>query len=258
MLKFDKTTTRLLDDAYAGADITRRRRASYDAVEPHAGEIVLDLGCGNGMLTLELSRGVGPEGRVVALDPSADMLKSARDRCTGRDNIAFLEARAEATGLPDASVDKAVSLQVFEYLKDLDQPLSELARVLKPGGRLVIGDMHWDSLIWHSTDPDRMAEMVRVWDRHLTRRTVPETLPAHLRRAGFLPVRAIPVPFLDTDLRPDGLASMMIRLMESYALQNHLLDPKVVEAWVEEQAELARNGEFFMHLLHVVWIAVKA
>ncbi len=257
MLQFDTETTRLLDDAYAGADVTRRRRASYDALDPRSGDVVLDLGCGNGLMTLELSRGVGPEGRVVAVDPSADMLSSARERCAGRNNIAFLDAQAQSTGLPDASVDKAVALQVFEYIDDLTDPLVELARVLKPGGRLVIGDFHWDTVVWHSETPQRMADMLKAWDRHLAVRNVPQILASHFQSAGFVPGRAIPVPFLDTSLRPDGLANMMMCLMESYALQNHLLDPKEIKAWREEQEDLAQRGQFFMHLLHVAWVATK-
>ncbi len=257
MLQFDEKTTRLLDDAYAGADFSRRRRASFDALEPATGDVILDLGCGNGLLTLDLSRAVGPSGRIVALDASDDMLKSARDRCRGRDNIAFVEATAQASGLPDASVDKVVSLQVFEYFDDLDGPLAELARVMKPGGRLVIGDMLWDTFVWHSDNPDRMDQMIGAWARHVSHDAVPRVLPRHLQEAGFGKARATAVPFLDTQLKPDGLANMTMMLLEAYATHNKLVEASVVEAWREEQLALARQGRFFMHLLHVVWTAER-
>ncbi|WP_082643624.1 methyltransferase domain-containing protein [Ruegeria denitrificans] len=77
MLKFDAETTRLLEIAYQGAELTRRRQASFDALRPAPGETILDVGCGNGMLTAELARAVGSDGYVIGIDPSADMTGGA-------------------------------------------------------------------------------------------------------------------------------------------------------------------------------------
>ena len=55
MLQFDEQTTRLLELVYQGADITRRRQASFDVLQPVAGDRIADIGCGNGLLTQELS-----------------------------------------------------------------------------------------------------------------------------------------------------------------------------------------------------------
>lgn len=74
MLRFDEETTRLLDIVYQGADITRRRQASFDALRPAAGETIVDIGCGNGLLTLELARAVGSEGKVIGVVPVATCL----------------------------------------------------------------------------------------------------------------------------------------------------------------------------------------
>ena len=81
MLKFDAETAKLLDIAYQGADITRRRQATFDALKPAPGETILDIGCGNGLLTAELARAVGPSGRIIGIDPSSDMMVAAKERC---------------------------------------------------------------------------------------------------------------------------------------------------------------------------------
>ncbi|MCE8525881.1 methyltransferase domain-containing protein [Ruegeria pomeroyi] len=257
MLQFDEDTARVLEDAYQGADVTRRRCASFDALSPSPGDRLLDLGCGNGLLTLDLSRAVGDTGHVLGLDPSPDMLDLARARCTDRGNVTFLEGHAEALPCDENSLDGAVSLQVFEYFHDMRPPLAELFRALKPGGRLVIGDMHFDTLTWHSDQPERMAEMCRIWDRHLACRDVPARLPALLAEVGFRTVSTTPLAFCDTQLRPDGLAATMIRLMTAYAIQTDAMPEPEARSWAQEQQELARAGRFFFSLTHFVCQARK-
>lgn len=255
MLVFDADATRFLDDIYLGADFARRRRANFDALDPGPGERILDLGCGPGHLTQDLARAVGPGGRVVGLDPSAAMREAAEERCRGMAAVEIREGTAQALPFDGASFDKAVAVQVFEYLDDLAPPLAELHRVLRPGGQAVIGDMHFDTLAWHSADPGRMARMMRAWDRHLADRTVPAKLPALMRDAGFRAVRSIPLTFCDTALRPDGLARMMIILMATFARQSALLPEAEIAAWQAEQEDLARTGRFFMTLTHFVTVA---
>src|SRR4051812_23620523 len=71
MLQFDADTTRLLENAYRGSDVVKRRLATLEALAPRAGETIVDVGSGPGYLTLELSRAVGEAGEVIGVDPSA-------------------------------------------------------------------------------------------------------------------------------------------------------------------------------------------
>lgn len=257
MLQFDSETTALLDLAYQGADVTRRRRASFDAVKPQAGDVILDIGCGSGLLTAELARGVGPTGKVVGVDPSPDMLSAARKRCAEFGWVDLVEGVVDPMPVPDASADKAVSLQVFEYLDDLPGACAELFRVLRPGGRVAIGDWHWDTFAWHSDDPDRMARMMAAWDRHLVNRCIPADLPPVMRAAGLVVEDVVHVPYTDHTMRADGVARMMVILMERYAVQNDLAPADEAAAWAQEQHDLAAEGRFFFALTHFVVVARK-
>ncbi len=258
MLEFDAETTRLLDIVYQGSDATARRRGSFDALWPVPGETIVDIGCGNGLLTLELARAVGDKGRVVGVDPSGAMRQSAQERCREHTCVEVVDGSAEHLPLEPGSADKAVSIQVYEYLDDIPAALAEAHRVLRPGGRLVIGDIHFDSLVWHSDVPERMDDMNRAWDEHFVERRVPALLSPLLVDAGFAVDAVTPLTICDTHLRPDGLANMMIVLMERFAAAKHLVAPQNAKAWAEEQRALAASGRFFFSLTHFVTSARKS
>lgn len=252
MLVFDAATRRILDEAYQGSDVVRRRRAGFDAVGAQPGDHVLDIGCGNGLLTLELARAVGERGSVTGIDISREMLDGARERCADNPGIRLFEAGAESIPVADGAVDRAVSLQVFEYVSDLPGALREVARTLRPGGRLVIGDMHFDSWIWFSDDPRRVSRMMAAWDDHLAERCVPALLPPLMRDAGFVVDAVRPVTFCDTVLRCDGLANVLLILIETYVKAKGLLSDDEATAWAAEQRQLAEEGRFFFSLTHFV------
>jgi ArsR family transcriptional regulator len=96
---------------------------------------VADLGCGTGAMAAELAPRVA---RVVAVDQSGEMLRAARRRLAPHRNVEIHEARLEALPLADASCDAALLVLVLSYLEDPGAALREAARVLRPGGRLVV------------------------------------------------------------------------------------------------------------------------
>jgi ubiquinone/menaquinone biosynthesis C-methylase UbiE len=93
---------------------------------------------------------VGTDGRVHGIDPSESMLASARRRDAP---VEFGTGDALALPFPDEHFDVAVCTQVYEYVEDIAAALVEARRVLRPGGRLLVLDTDWDSIVWHSSDP---------------------------------------------------------------------------------------------------------
>jgi ArsR family transcriptional regulator len=98
---------------------------------------VADLGCGTGALAAELAPHVR---RVIAVDRSAAMLRAARRRAAGVENVEWHEADLAALPLPDGRCDAALLVLVLAYQEDPAPVLAEAARVLRPGGRLVVLD----------------------------------------------------------------------------------------------------------------------
>jgi arsenite methyltransferase len=257
MLQFDENTAKLLEAAYQGADVSRRRRMALDALHLEAGEVVIDIGCGNGFLTQEIARAVGPSGRVIGVDPSADMRAPARARCTAFPTVSIEDGTADALPLQDGAAHKAVAVQVLEYLDDIPAAMREAHRVLLPAGRFVAVDTGFGTLDWFSEVEARMRRVQAAWDHHYKEARVAALWSALCRDAGFSTIEIEPFTFCDVTLRPDGIAFMGLHLMSRYASENGHMPEKDTQAWFDEQIRLASEGRFFFSLTYYRMSAVK-
>ena len=123
--------------------------------DPQPAQTALDLGCGAGFDTLLAAQRVGPNGRVIGVDMTPEMLAKARYNASllGISNVAFVQGAIESIPLPDASVDLVISNGVFNLCSDKPRVLGEILRVLKPGGRLQMADI----LLEPQVTPDEVA-----------------------------------------------------------------------------------------------------
>jgi demethylmenaquinone methyltransferase/2-methoxy-6-polyprenyl-1,4-benzoquinol methylase len=119
----------------------RWRRALVDAVDPRPGQRILDVASGTGMVAFALAaRAPGCE--VVGVDQSPAMLGVARERLNGHPSITLVEAQAEHLPFPDGEFDALSFTYLLRYVDDPAATMRELARVVKPGGR--IGMLEFD------------------------------------------------------------------------------------------------------------------
>ncbi len=119
----------------------RQRTATLARIQP--GEQVLDVGCGTGTLAIEVQSRVGRAGRVAGVDPGTQQIARARSKAARRNlPIDFQIGMIEHLTFPDQTFDVVLSTLMMHHLPAglKRQGLSEIARVLKPGGRLVIAD----------------------------------------------------------------------------------------------------------------------
>jgi SAM-dependent methyltransferase len=128
--------------------------------ELRPGERVVDVGSGAGIDSLIAARMVGPAGGVVGVDMTPAMLERARAAAaeTGLKNVEFREGYAEALPVPDGWADVVISNGVLNLMPDKAAALQEMARVLKPTGRLQIADIMVERPV-----PDGSKSKIDLW-----------------------------------------------------------------------------------------------
>ncbi|MDB5306706.1 MAG: SAM-dependent methyltransferase [Gemmataceae bacterium] len=111
--------------------------------EVRPSETVLDIGCGAGVDSFLAARKVGPSGRVIGVDMTAEMVKKATDNAVaaGVTNTEFHQGEADCLPVPDGAVDLVISNGVFNLCIDKPKVLAEVYRVLRPGGRVQMADI---------------------------------------------------------------------------------------------------------------------
>jgi arsenite methyltransferase len=253
-LVFDESIVEQLEVLYRSRDVLRRRTLVYEALGAERGDRILDAGCGPGFYTLELLDQVGPEGALVSVDQSPQMLAVARRRTQDHRNVTFEEGDVTALPVESGGFDRALSVQVLEYVRDVRAGLAEMHRALRPGGRVVIWDVDWATVSWHSEDPDRMARILAAWDAHLAHPSLPRTLSASLRAAGFTNVRMDAHAFATDELTEESYGGAALPVIERYVAGQGADE---VEAWAAEQRELGERGEFYFACMQLCFSAER-
>ena len=126
----------------------------------HAGERVVDVGCGAGFDTLIAAQQVGPDGRVVAVDMTAEMRAKTAAAATamGLTNVEVREGYAEALPVDDGWAHVIISNGVVNLCPDKRAVFKEMIRVLTPGGRIQIGD-----ILVHKEVPQDAKDDIALW-----------------------------------------------------------------------------------------------
>jgi SAM-dependent methyltransferase len=188
-----------------------------------AGAVALDAGCASGAVTSALSALVGPGGRVYGIDLSQDRLGQAKATCPG---ATFLRGDLGHLPLATASVDYALCRLVLEYIPEPQPLVSELVRVARPGGRVVLVDVDGYGAFHHPLTDER--------------REAVQTIGTLLERTGF---DAFVGRKLHGFLRAAGVERIAVHL-RPYHLKVGSADSTTLSNWTYKLQTLAKLGHW--------------
>ena len=164
---------------------TRLRKMTIALARIQPGDRVLEVGCGTGDVALAACAPAGPHGSVSGIDASPEMIAVARAKAARAGlEIDFRVEPIEALTYPDATFDTVLSSLMMHHLPDdlKRQGLAEIARVLKPGGRLLIVDVKRPN--------SRLGRVLNGLMMHGSLKTAIQDLPAMLQDAGYIGIES--------------------------------------------------------------------
>jgi ubiquinone/menaquinone biosynthesis C-methylase UbiE len=174
-------------DAVAATDIGRSYKQDLLAalaIEP--GHHVLDIGCGPGTDLMALASAAGPSGAVFGIDQDPHMVATARTRTADHPSVQVRQADAHRLPFADHSIDRARADRVLMHVADPAAVLTEVRRVLRPGGLLTLAEPDWDALAIDHPD----LAISRAFTRYIAERVnrnqaIGRQLPRLTTQAGY-------------------------------------------------------------------------
>jgi class 3 adenylate cyclase/ubiquinone/menaquinone biosynthesis C-methylase UbiE len=237
---------RMLDCIGRATHMRRVRDRLLELLAPGAGETVLDVGSGTGEDVLELRQRVGPSGRVVGLDGSETMTREARRRAAdaGVDGVEFVHGDATALEFADATFDGARCDRVFQYLLEPERAVHELARVIRPGGCVVIADTDWDTAVLDSPDEELTARINAAWTASHPNGRSGQKLYRLCKEAGLVDVAVEGVVQIQTEL-DDLYRNGVLPTLAEAAVEAKSVTPEEASRWLAT-IELADSQGLFL------------
>ena len=224
----------------------------FHGLSPASGETILEVGCGSGLFIRQVAEAVGPSGRAHAIDLSEDQVAAARSTCAEVSNVDLQVGSALALPYPTAFFDAVASIQVLEYIGDVERALVEMHRVLKPGGRIVNFATNWSALFWNSRHPERTRQVLDAWDAHAPYPNLPAVLRSSLSRSDFSTIQQSPVAILNTTYDTETYSYWLARLIAAFVVERKLVTGEAAEAWLSDLAKANELNEYMFCLIAVV------
>jgi|FEC22Drversion2_1045045.scaffolds.fasta_scaffold00172_11 ubiquinone/menaquinone biosynthesis C-methylase UbiE len=233
--------------------LEEQKRQTMEWLNLAPGMSVLEVGCGLGLDAEAMAPQVAPAGRVVGIDASYDLIGKARERTAGRGlPLEFAVGDAHALGFPDNAFGAARIDRVLQHLRDPEQAVREMARVVRPGGRIAVLEPDWESVCLGGVDREIARAVVRYKsDVSLAHGTIGREVRRVLVEAGCVDVLAQHGSVTFADL---ALAERVMSLRRSLdgAVSGGWVAPAAADAWWHRLEELDRTGRFFSAMCGVM------
>ena len=254
--EYSKDNAKRLEKLYLTSDIRAQRSEIIRQLDLSTGESVLDIGCGPGYLCESMAKIVGPEGAVVGIDVSTDLIAFCDQQKASAWN-SYTIGDANELAQADASLDVIVCTQVAEYVPDVDRVLREAFRVLKPAGRTIFVATDWDAVVWRSEKPERMASVMTSWEAHCAHPRLPRSMAGRLVSAGFRLDGASIFPILNLRYDDDSYSKGLAQGIRDFVGSRNDVPAGSLNEWHDEFERLNQAGGYFFSTNRYIFRASK-
>jgi ubiquinone/menaquinone biosynthesis C-methylase UbiE len=211
----------------------------------HAGDSVLDAGCGTGDDVRAMAPWVGTSGQVVGLDIHEDTLAEARRRPEDAGILVeFVQGDVERLPFADATFSACRAERMFQHLENPRQALRELVRVTRLGGRIVLFDADWETLIVDADDTSTTRAILQTKSDLLRHGWIGRQLAGLMHGAGLDEIAVEPMTLVLTD-GPLAIALHGLQRAAEEAERRGLLTREQRDAWFDDVLHRHADGRFF-------------
>lgn len=238
--------TTLLDLIAANSAVRDLKAWALERLEPGPGERALDVGCGTGEDVRVLATMVSPHGEARGVEPDAGLRLEAQHRAAVV-GVEVLVDDGDAHELPydDASFDLVRCERVFQHLHDPERAAAEIARVLRPGGRVTVIDTDWGATVLYPDDLQVVRRMLASFTDGLPNGRSGRRLRALLTEAGLQVDDMHATTWVE---RPENWLHTPLLFMPSAAADAAILTPDEAERLRDQIASAAEAGTLHFSL----------
>ncbi|MFD0019813.1 methyltransferase domain-containing protein [Streptomyces sp. NPDC058382] len=239
-------------DRLAATDLGRAYKGRMlEELGVRAGQTVVDLGCGPGTDLLALAEGVTATGAVIGIDHDRAAVDAARERTTEHRTVDVRLGDIQDLPLADRTADRARTDRVLQHVEDPLLALREIHRVLRPGGRIVMGEPDWDTLAVDHPDSGLSRAYTRyVTDEVIRNARIGRQLPRLAAEAGFTVPTVIPVTPVFREVRAADRILGLERTTQRAVAAGYFTD-EGARRWLDHLA----NGPFLAAVTFYIVVA---
>jgi ubiquinone/menaquinone biosynthesis C-methylase UbiE len=233
-----------LDAACAAESFKVYKRQLLDWMRFTTGR-ALDVGCGTGDDVREMASVVGSRGHVVGVDNSVAMIDEAKRRAGSTANVEFITAEATDVPFPDGSFDATRADRSLMHVPDAHRVLHEMVRVTRPGGRVVVFEVDFETAVIDVEDRELARKVIHTWCDGFRDGWLGRRMPRVFAELGLKEIQLAAHALV---LTPPLALPIMGKATAERAVRAGTITPADGELWLAQLDELQRRGRFFASL----------
>ena len=258
--KLEATSVHDLNDLRRSAAGQEKFRRYLALIDLQPGESVLDLGCGSGEFSRLLATAVGPNGQITGIDHSEDALRTAK-RFSAKNpaaTINYEQGDAHDVAYGPATFDAAACISMLTFSRDPGQVVSELHRVLRPDGRLLLANSDEDSRFFNNQDRALGRRIMRAFADRGCEPWTGRMLAYWLTQADFSIVEEVVRTETEREYRAGKTGYVLANSMRDYLVKQAGIAEGEYECWLRELKLADQEGSYCYGVTGYAYLATKA